>query len=91
MFIIIAYDIPEDKTRAKVYKALMGFGTPVQKSVFEAIVTPGQLIRMKSEVMQLIDPAVDQVRYYYQGEECRLRNRQVGLARTASDPVAVIT
>jgi len=34
-FIVLAYDIPDDRRRTKLFKTLKRFGFPVQESVFE--------------------------------------------------------
>ena len=39
VFVLIIYDIMENKTRNKLSKLLLGYGFRVQKSAFEAIIT----------------------------------------------------
>lgn len=70
MFIVICYDIENDKRRTRVHKALKMFGVNVQKSVFEAIVDGGQLRQMQQTIQPLIDRS-DKVRYYTLCEGCR--------------------
>ncbi|HIP96765.1 MAG TPA: CRISPR-associated endonuclease Cas2, partial [Anaerolineae bacterium] len=38
MFVVVAYDISNDRRRTKLHDTLLNFGTPVQYSVFECIV-----------------------------------------------------
>lgn len=40
---LIAYDISDDKKRAKVMSALLAYGNRVQYSVFEVVLTDSQL------------------------------------------------
>ena len=42
MFILVSYDIPNDKRRLKVMKAVQDYGTRVQYSVFECELTAPQ-------------------------------------------------
>ena len=42
MFIVVAYDIEDDKQRTRLHKTLRRFGEPVQFSVFECILTNDQ-------------------------------------------------
>ena len=52
MFVLITYDIEEDRTRTRLAKKLKNFGPRVQKSVFEADVQPEefeQLDKLLSE------------------------------------------
>lgn len=39
VFVLIIYDIVENKTRIKLSKLLLGYGFRIQKSAFEAILT----------------------------------------------------
>lgn len=64
MFIVISYDIANDRRRTKVAHALEGNGTRVQYSVFEFNLTPHQLKQVQARLRKLIDPRVDRVRIY---------------------------
>ena len=64
MHIVLAYDIPDDKRRARLRKTLMRFGTPVQYSVFECDLSQRQLERMEKAVRAVIKRGEDNVRYY---------------------------
>lgn len=64
-FILIVYDISNDKRRNKLHNALLDFGTPVQYSVFECLLTKQEQERMKKKVMKVIRPKKDQVRFYF--------------------------
>lgn len=39
VFVLIIYDISENKTRVKLAKMLLGYGFRIQKSAFEAVIT----------------------------------------------------
>lgn len=39
VFVLIIYDIVENKTRVKLSKMLLGYGFRIQKSAFEAVIT----------------------------------------------------
>lgn len=71
LFIVVAYDIEDDRKRLRLHKTLKNFGTPVQKSVFECIMEEGQLRRMKEAVNRVIDEKKDRVRYYSLCQGCR--------------------
>lgn len=64
-FLLVVYDISSDKRRTKLHNALLDYGTPVQYSVFECLLEPKQLERMRKAVRKVIRPRVDQVRYYF--------------------------
>ena len=69
-FILVVYDISNDKRRTKLHDALVDFGTPVQYSVFECLLDEKGEQAMKRKVMKVIKPRVDQVRFYYICREC---------------------
>ena len=64
MPLVLAYDIPDDKRRERLRRTLLGFGTPVQYSVFECDLTPRQVERMRKAVREVIKLPEDNVRYY---------------------------
>lgn len=69
MFIVVSYDIPEDKRRAKVLKALKNFGLHVQYSVFECHLNAAEYKRLRQTLNPLIDRHRDNVRFYVLCEE----------------------
>ncbi len=69
-FLIIVYDISDDKRRTKLHNVLLDYGSPVQYSVFECLLEPEQLKKMKSAVERVIKPRVDRVRYYFICQKC---------------------
>jgi CRISPR-associated protein Cas2 len=75
MFFLVCFDIVDNKTRYRVVKILKGYGTRVQKSVFEcANMTEHKFVKMKSDLEDLIDHGEDTIRYY---PLCRSCNRNV--------------
>ncbi len=64
MYIMVSYDIVDDKTRLKVLNFLKNFGDRVQLSVFECNLNEEQFKRMKQGIEKLIDRKEDRVRYY---------------------------
>lgn len=61
---IIAYDIPSDKRRAKVHKALSGFGVWTQYSLFECFLDRRQLVQLQARLRELLNAEEDSVRIY---------------------------
>ncbi|MBN1138091.1 MAG: CRISPR-associated endonuclease Cas2 [Anaerolineae bacterium] len=73
MFVLVVYDISNDRRRTKLHDALLGFGSPVQYSVFECILDAKRLAQMKKAVRKVIKPKLDQVRFYYLCQACLAR------------------
>jgi len=64
MYVMISYDIVDDKTRNKVMKLLKDYGTKVQYSVFECDISEEQFKEIKQKIEELINKEEDKVRYY---------------------------
>ena len=58
---LVAYDIPDDRRRTRVAKALLKYGDRVQYSVFIVDAGQAKIIRMTEEVRGLLDGSVDSV------------------------------
>ena len=69
-FILVVYDISNDRRRTKLHNALLDYGTPVQYSVFECLLTDQDKERMLKAVRRVIRPRKDQVRFYYLCADC---------------------
>ena len=69
-FVVVVYDISNDKRRTKLHNVLLNYGTPVQYSVFECLLEGKQLAHMKQAVERVIRPRKDQVRYYHLCQQC---------------------
>lgn len=64
IFCIIAYDIADNKTRAKVMKLLRKYGTSVNLSVFECMTTETQLRNLVGKINKIVNSQSDKVIYY---------------------------
>jgi len=69
-FILVVYDISDDRRRTKLHDALLDFGTPVQYSVFECLLSARQEQRMRGRVKKIIRPKKDRVRFYMLCANC---------------------
>lgn len=78
MFIVVSYDIPDDRRRNRLYRTLKGFGSHVQYSVFECLLDVQTLQRLQETVGKLIKPPEDHVRYYRLCEGCEQKIQAFG-------------
>jgi len=69
-FILIVYDISNDKRRTKLHNVLLDYGTPVQYSVFECHLDDKNLVKLKKAVARVVRKRRDNVRYYYLCADC---------------------
>jgi CRISPR-associated protein Cas2 len=63
-FVVVAYDVKDDKRRNRVVKALTKVGVRINFSVFECMLTTARLEKLQSELANVIDPSEDCVVYY---------------------------
>ena len=86
MFLIIAYDIVDDDRRRKVSETLENFGVRVQESVFECHLTPAQREEVQERLARLLEPEVDNVRYYRVCQDCLAQSTVIGPVPLTTDP-----
>jgi len=61
---IVSYDVPDNKRRTRLAKALKDFGDRVQYSVFECILDGKLLSQMLARINKIINVEDDSVRIY---------------------------
>ena len=62
--VLVIYDVVNNKVRSRLVKYLERYGVRVQKSAFEALLTPKQYMRLCDESHQMIDKETDSLRVY---------------------------
>lgn len=60
---MVAYDISDNKSRRRVSKHLLNYGSRVQYSVFECRLNKKQLMQLRELLNELIKPT-DTIRWY---------------------------
>lgn len=89
MFILVSYDIADNRRRRQVFKLMKGYGVRVQYSVFECLLTAAQVQEMKGRVKPVLDQEEDSVRYYLLCETCRDRATIQGTGAISKEKAAV--
>lgn len=64
MFVVIAYDISDDRRRDRVMRLLKDYGQRVQYSVFECDLTQRQYAQLRGRLRRRLRGEEDSVRYY---------------------------
>ncbi|HED03223.1 MAG TPA: CRISPR-associated endonuclease Cas2 [Candidatus Fraserbacteria bacterium] len=85
MFIIISYDIQDDRRRTKIMKTLKDYGQWVQYSVFECKLEKMNYLKMKARLDKLICPEEDSVRFYFLCEKDVARIERLGGVQPLSE------
>lgn len=78
MYIVVSYDIPEDKRRTKIHKILKSYGQWVQFSVFECSLTDTQYAKLRMRLSKLIKPDQDSIRFYFLCACCQSKVERIG-------------
>lgn len=63
-FVVVAYDISDDKRRSHVVKILEKVGVRINYSVFECLLTDMQYEKLRNDILSKIKPKEDTVVYY---------------------------
>lgn len=94
MMVIISYDVATSsdggkKRLRKVAKACQNHAQRVQNSVFEADLDYSTFLKLKAELLKLIDEDEDSLRFYHLGNNWKRKVEHVG-AKKSYDPEGVI-
>lgn len=90
MLVLITYDVKTEseegqKRLRRVAKVCEDYGQRVQKSVFECLVDPDQLVKLRAQLLKEIKVEEDSLRFYFLGKNWRVRVEHLGV-QTAYDP-----
>ncbi|UCZ57713.1 CRISPR-associated endonuclease Cas2 [Desulfurispirillum indicum] len=79
MLAIVAYDSPDTRRRNRIHKLLKGYGSAVQRSVFECTLNRRTITKLNHELQRVIDPQHDNVRIYTLCHTCRQQSSSLGI------------
>ena len=77
-FVVVAYDISNDRRRQKIAKTLKKYGLRCNESVFECMLTEAGIMKMKQQIIKLIDEKEDIVLFYYLCKPCAIKREAIG-------------
>jgi CRISPR-associated protein Cas2 len=79
MYLVVSYDIHDDKRRNRIHKVLKNFGDRIQFSVFECDLTKEQILRMQHALERIIkEDDQDSVRFYHLCDSCQRKIDRIG-------------
>jgi len=78
MFLVISYDIPDDRRRTQVHKILKSYGQWMQFSVFECELTETQYAKLRARLEKVISPQKDSIRFYTLCACCQKKVERIG-------------
>jgi CRISPR-associated protein Cas2 len=79
MFVIVSYDVRENKRRTQIHKVLKSYGEWVQYSVFECQLEKKDYLRLRDRLDGLIDKEKgDNIRFYFLCDRCTGQVERIG-------------
>jgi len=95
MFVLISYDVcvmdPQGKRRLrKIAKECQNHAQRVQNSVFEANLDYSTFLKLKANLLNLIDEEKDSLRFYYLGNNWEKRVEHIGAKQTYNSEGVII-
>ena len=91
MYLVVSYDIHDDKRRNRMHKALKNFGERIQFSVFECDLTKEQILRMQHVLKTIIkEDDHDSVRFYHLCDSCKGKIDRIGGIIPREDGAVVV-
>lgn len=84
MLVLITYDVRTTSSKGqsrlrKVSKVCQNYGQRVQNSVFECVVDATQLVKLKIELGDIINPNEDSLRFYRLGNNYKSKVEHIGV------------
>ncbi len=78
MYVVIAYDISEDKRRTKIHNILKSYGQWVQFSMFECDLNQTQYQKLRMRLSKQIKPDEDNIRFFFLCACCQGKIERIG-------------
>lgn len=85
-FVLVSYDIADDRRRLKIMKTLEGYGSRVQYSVFECRLKGGEIKELRTRLRRLA-AQTDSIRFYFISADDVSRIQIIGSGQITPDSV----
>lgn len=91
MLVLITYDVSvttaEGRRRLRnIAKTCLDYGVRVQNSVFECEVDSARFVVLKAALLDIYDPDVDSLRFYFLGKNGKQKVEHAG-TKSVADPL----
>jgi len=85
MFVVVSYDITNNRTRTRLAKKLADFGPRVQFSVFEGDINKNELMKLTRILSTIKLEEKDSIRFYTLCSECKSKIKIWGSGKITED------
>jgi len=87
MMVLITYDVETvnragQKRLRRVAKTCEDYGLRVQNSVFECVLDPGKFAQLKFDLLEILNPKKDSLRFYFMGSNWAGKVEHIGAKPT---------
>jgi CRISPR-associated protein Cas2 len=89
MFIVVGYDVSDDRRRNRIAALLEENGSRVQESVFECLLNEAEMRELEKRAAAIVAPE-DRIRYYQVCPRCLTHAKQSGGPAFLTEPLAYI-
>ena len=89
-FLVVVYDLSNNRRRIKLHKLLKNFGSPVQYSVFECLLSAEEINQMKKQIRKLLRPKTDHLRYYSLWKTCKGKTEVIGRVEILEEKEVIV-
>lgn len=94
MLVLVTYDVSTQDNAGKrrlhqVAKRCERYGQRVQNSVFECLLQPDELVLLKHQLLKIMDPEQDSIRFYNLGAKYQSKIDHYGVKHTY-DPEEIL-
>lgn len=91
MFYVVAYDLPDNKRRNRVFKIMKGYGVHTQYSVFECELDDKEFAAMMRKLEKIIDRNEDDIKIYPLCKSCveKVECRGKAVLNTEEDVIVI--
>lgn len=88
-YLVVAYDIADNKRRTRICDILLGYGHRVNYSVFECFLEKKEITKLKSKIKRSIKRGEDIILYYNLCKDCLDKIERIGKFPDAGPVVKV--
>ena len=85
--VVVAYDISEDRRRARAAATLQQWGDRIQRSLFLCTIEPDTLTELRGHLTEIIDVDTDSVYMFRQCAACWETVEVIGQATVEDEPL----
>ncbi len=89
MFVVVSYDIVDDRRRNRLAELLKDYGARVQYSVFECDLEGKHFKQMVREALRFVKPEEDSLKIYHLCEGCVRKVETYGQKRKEEEVVVI--